>query len=211
MNNCENCKYSTSRICNQCMNHLTCSHGKADLCKKCAEKCIEQSKDINYEQDHSHIHCWNQGTSTACGQPLEKHTQCCLCDETFTFINKKDKILDESGRFFRNRRDNETVIMTNMPTKNTMEERYDKEFYIINKQIGILVSAKIEPSYFISEKIKSFIRQELSLQAKEIGEEIERMEKKRIKNFDTSYEVENANGYNQALDEILSILKKYYE
>lgn len=35
-------------------------------------------KKDNYERDHSHTHCWNQ-TSPACGQPLEKHTQCCLC------------------------------------------------------------------------------------------------------------------------------------
>jgi hypothetical protein len=27
----------------------------------------------------SHTHCWNQ-ESPACGIPLEKHTQCCLCD-----------------------------------------------------------------------------------------------------------------------------------
>jgi hypothetical protein len=29
--------------------------------------------------DYSHTHCWNQKTP-ACGIPLEKHTQCCLCD-----------------------------------------------------------------------------------------------------------------------------------
>lgn len=34
----------------------------------------------NYERDFSHSHCWAQGRPPACGQPLEKHTQCCLCD-----------------------------------------------------------------------------------------------------------------------------------
>lgn len=36
----------------------------------------------NYERDHFHTHCWEQkGDNTpACGQPLEKHEQCCLCD-----------------------------------------------------------------------------------------------------------------------------------
>lgn len=34
----------------------------------------------NYERNGSHIHCWNQGKSPACGIPLEKHTQCCLCE-----------------------------------------------------------------------------------------------------------------------------------
>lgn len=34
----------------------------------------------SYERDFSHSHCWNQGKSPACGQPLENHKQCCLCD-----------------------------------------------------------------------------------------------------------------------------------
>lgn len=33
----------------------------------------------NYER-YSHIHCWNQDQPSACSIPLEKHTQCCLCD-----------------------------------------------------------------------------------------------------------------------------------
>lgn len=33
----------------------------------------------NYEHV-SHKHCWNQKGSPACGIPLERHTQCCLCD-----------------------------------------------------------------------------------------------------------------------------------
>lgn len=27
-----------------------------------------------------HSHCWDQKQPSACGIPLEKHTQCCLCD-----------------------------------------------------------------------------------------------------------------------------------
>ncbi len=40
----------------------------------------ESKENMNktYEQDYSHSHCWNQETP-ACGQPIEKHTQCCLC------------------------------------------------------------------------------------------------------------------------------------
>jgi hypothetical protein len=34
----------------------------------------------NYNRDYSHTHCWNQKQPSACGIPLEKHTQCCLCD-----------------------------------------------------------------------------------------------------------------------------------
>lgn len=32
--------------------------------------------------DHSHTHCWNQKTP-ACGQTLEAHKQCCLCDAPY--------------------------------------------------------------------------------------------------------------------------------
>lgn len=28
----------------------------------------------------SHSHCWDQKQPSACGIPLEKHKQCCLCD-----------------------------------------------------------------------------------------------------------------------------------
>ena len=28
----------------------------------------------------SHTHCWEQGGHPPCGIPMEKHTQCCLCD-----------------------------------------------------------------------------------------------------------------------------------
>lgn len=33
----------------------------------------------NYERDYSHSHCWDN-SQNPCGIPLEKHTQCCLCD-----------------------------------------------------------------------------------------------------------------------------------
>lgn len=33
-----------------------------------------------YERDYSHTHCWAQKQPPACGIPLDKHTQCCLCD-----------------------------------------------------------------------------------------------------------------------------------
>lgn len=35
---------------------------------------------MNYERDYSHHHCWDQKQPPACGIPLDKHTQCCLCD-----------------------------------------------------------------------------------------------------------------------------------
>lgn len=45
---------------------------------------------LEYERNHSHYHCWEQykyefGTelNPACGQPIENHKQCCLCDTKF--------------------------------------------------------------------------------------------------------------------------------
>lgn len=37
------------------------------------------------KKDYSHSHCWNQKgeNKPACGQPLETHTQCCLCEEKY--------------------------------------------------------------------------------------------------------------------------------
>jgi len=33
-----------------------------------------------YARDYSHSHCWDQKQPPACGIPLFKHPQCCLCD-----------------------------------------------------------------------------------------------------------------------------------
>lgn len=38
------------------------------------------TKNKNYDRNGSHTHCWNQGNSPACGQKIENHKQCCLCD-----------------------------------------------------------------------------------------------------------------------------------
>ena len=40
-------------------------------------------EDLEYERKYSHSHCWNQGKNPACGQPLENHKQCCLCDTVY--------------------------------------------------------------------------------------------------------------------------------
>lgn len=37
----------------------------------------------NQKKDHSHYHCWDQKKGPACGIPLEKHKQCCLCTSPF--------------------------------------------------------------------------------------------------------------------------------
>lgn len=44
-------------------------------------------KDNDYGRNYSHYHCWDQKTP-ACGQPLEKHKQCCLCDTLSPQVEK---------------------------------------------------------------------------------------------------------------------------
>lgn len=48
------------------------------------EQIIKEASEIwdkaNYERNYSHTHCWDQNEPPACGQPIENHTQCCLCD-----------------------------------------------------------------------------------------------------------------------------------
>ncbi len=42
----------------------------------------KENKEKSKYEHHSHYHCWQQTgeNKPACGQPLDKHTQCCLCD-----------------------------------------------------------------------------------------------------------------------------------
>jgi hypothetical protein len=47
--------------------------------EKCLQEILGKNAVIDREKGQSHYHCWHQ-TPPACGIPLEKHTQCCLCD-----------------------------------------------------------------------------------------------------------------------------------
>ncbi len=56
-------------------------------CQNCGKPFIPQEEIRENYNHRSHYHCWEQhkydfGTEIepACGQPLDKHTQCCLCD-----------------------------------------------------------------------------------------------------------------------------------
>ncbi|MDD5069032.1 MAG: hypothetical protein PHN89_05570 [Candidatus Pacebacteria bacterium] len=57
----------------------------------------------DYERNHSHTHCWNQGGKPACGQPLEKHKQCCLCDTPSPTVEegkcKKHGVVHKNGGY----------------------------------------------------------------------------------------------------------------
>lgn len=53
---------------------------------------------IDYERNHSHYHCWHQDQPPACGIPLEKHKQCCLCDSPLP--NKPTTLREEVLNIF---------------------------------------------------------------------------------------------------------------
>ena len=55
---------------------------------KPTEELLGKNAVIDYANDYSHYHCWNQTQPSACGIPLEKHTQCCLCGQIYE-DNKK--------------------------------------------------------------------------------------------------------------------------
>lgn len=94
-------------ICTSCLKPCSIEQPKTD-----AEQILDHTMNMiidnqrlsinmpifNYERDHSHIHCWNQvhefhQVLPDCGIPLEKHTQCCLCDVKY-FIDLGIKIVD---------------------------------------------------------------------------------------------------------------------
>lgn len=56
-------------------------------------------EELAYNYDHhSHLHCWAQKQPSACGIPLEKHTQCCLCDITPPSPEVMQKVDAQIGR-----------------------------------------------------------------------------------------------------------------
>lgn len=63
------------------------------LTKEEIRKILGDKAHIDYERNHSHYHCWDQVNNEdsdiepqdtpACGQKLEDHKQCCLCDTVY--------------------------------------------------------------------------------------------------------------------------------
>lgn len=65
--------------CNSCAKGIDTDHSAAlEEALRRAPQHTSQEKD--YERDYSHYHCWDQDQPPACGIPIEKHEQCCLCD-----------------------------------------------------------------------------------------------------------------------------------
>ena len=72
-----------------------------DVCVRCYNTFHpEEDTKLNYERDYSHTHCWNNeqrnlGGIPPCGQKLEDHKQCCLCDLKYP-QQEKNKCEDTS-------------------------------------------------------------------------------------------------------------------
>ena len=75
-------------LCLKCFNSSTPTEEKV-LSKEEIRNILGEKSHIDYERNHSHYHCWNQDQPPACGQKLENHKQCCLCDTPTPSLEKE--------------------------------------------------------------------------------------------------------------------------
>lgn len=80
---CKNYKAHTGEHSPEFHYHCGCECHQAPIPEKKLKSLLGEHSVIDYERNHSHYHCWHQDQPPACGIPLEKHTQCCLCDTPF--------------------------------------------------------------------------------------------------------------------------------
>jgi hypothetical protein len=83
---------NNSKFCSRCAicptltsDGIECAHSLKEvseeiLTKPEIQKMLGEKAHIDYERNYSHYHCWDQSKPPACGQKLEDHKQCCLCD-----------------------------------------------------------------------------------------------------------------------------------
>jgi hypothetical protein len=156
-----------------------------------------------------HTHCWNQ-TSSPCGIPLEKHTQCCLCD---TLVEPTAPVGGSwEGEF----------VEKGAALEHERWAKWHK--YMIDKQtpenLERWARQSVTPYALLSESEKEsdrrevrtylpLVRQTIKNHDREIAEGVEAL---KIITQSTDYEstktsIENA-GYNQALDDVLAFINK---
>lgn len=133
-----NPKVKENKCEGNCPNTCKVHDGKFIFCSNAGCKCHnpQEKGEYNYERDGSHNHCWEQKgeNKPACGQPLEKHKQCCLCDTPIP------------------------------PTDNGWESRFDKEMadFPVNTSYLFFEGIKGEKVGTARlSKIKSFISKEI--------------------------------------------------
>jgi uncharacterized membrane protein len=143
------------------------------------EKGIETK---NYERDYSHSHCWNQSKNPTCGQSLESHKQCCLCDLEYKNGYKKN-------------------------TKGLMETIQQD---LDNGKFGMICSNETTFKEYISSKLTSHTIPKESII--EVIKEIEGMKKEEKGHWEIPEEdlpkLRAVNAHNDALDQTLSKLAK---
>lgn len=69
--------------CEKCLKIDYSSDTNVPLCNNLSCECHKVNASIKNCEKKSHYHCWNQTRPSACGIPLAKHTQCCLCDTKY--------------------------------------------------------------------------------------------------------------------------------
>ena len=168
---CEECSFS--------------DYGCVSINCPCHKKVPSKSYD-----DYSHTHCWNN-KDNPCNIPLEKHTQCCLCD--------KKVPQEELKRQCNEAYDKECFDIlspSSFTSKKNWEERFDEYFYDSDHSLTENQVKHIKTALFIPA-----IAQAQAEKVKEIREHCRKM--KRI--IQAPDDLPNQM-YNQALQDILSKL-----
>lgn len=94
------------------------------------------SEKKSYERDFSHAHCWIQGKNPACGQKIENHKQCCLCDTPSPVVTneggweEKLKIVEkQKGINFKGFRFIPVVEVENLIHSSILPKEREKAYY----------------------------------------------------------------------------------
>src|SRR5665213_3088377 len=112
---------------------------------------------MNYEQDYSHSHCWDQEVP-ACGIPKEKHKQCCLCPKWSPEYKSDFEKFVEANPVKESKPDDWNKTLAEMresaplPTEAEWEIDFDNRRYI---DISIGDPGWIELKSFISSLLAS--------------------------------------------------------
>ena len=104
----------------------------------------------NYERNHSHTHCWNQGDRPACGITLEKHKQCCLCDTSMTSQTWRDRF-NEKFQDCRNGKNSVGLQYVDVPEK-SLKDFIQSELSQQRKEIVEEIKENFEDTVCLTDK-----------------------------------------------------------
>lgn len=210
----------TTECCELCEGNHRHFSGNARINCPC-----HNPKEYNYERDGSHVHCWDQvdnedsdiekNDTPACGQPLEKHTQCCLCDtlKPKECKHEWEETSNEKISKFYYCQKCESVAWS-LPVKTINEEDFDTWLDNLvkitpfnekdEKQAEIL---ELYWSRILKEKIGKAFKEYLSHQKDRMLEEIT----KGVEELKGNRPGEFGDGYNCAIDNINYLLESSYK